>query len=107
MLAISTHVHAGIFFLGYACFQVPATILCARVGAPAFMSVSLAAWGLVASSFAALKHKAQFYIMRFVLGLCETGAYPGTAFRRCCGTKLLKCSDVLVDKLVLAQELMS
>ena len=28
---------AGVFFLGYAIFQVPATLLCARVGAPRFL----------------------------------------------------------------------
>ena len=68
---------AGIFFIGYACFQIPAAMLCTRVGAPAFLGITLVAWGSVASSFAAMRTKAYFYAMRFVLGLCETGAYPG------------------------------
>ena len=24
-----------------------------------------------------MRSRAQFYVMRFILGLCETGAYPG------------------------------
>ena len=76
-------VSPGVFFLGYACFQVPATIVCARVGAPLFLGISLAAWGVVASSFASLKGAKQFFVMRFVLGLCETGAYPGAIRQKC------------------------
>ncbi|KAK9804035.1 hypothetical protein WJX73_006048 [Symbiochloris irregularis] len=68
---------SGVFFLGYACFQIPATLFCARIGAPLFLGVSLACWGVVASCFATLQSSTQFFILRFILGLCETGAYPG------------------------------
>ena len=37
------------------------------------------AWGLVASLFAWMRTAAHFYILRFVLGLAESGAYPGPA----------------------------
>ena len=73
---------AGIFFVGYACLQIPAAVLCARVGAPAFLGCSLAAWGALASSFAAMRTRTQFFVMRFVLGLCEAGAYPGVVPRQ-------------------------
>ena len=80
---------AGVFFIGYAFFQVPGTVLCARVGAPRFLGVSLVAWGAVASSFATLRSARQFYALRFVLGLAESAAYPGAALAaagpRACG----------------------
>ena len=94
-------VGAGVFFLGYAIFQVPATLLCARVGAPRFLGTSLICWGAVASLFAGVRSALQFYLLRFVLGLCETGAYPGaipssttqhtSCARHSPGSRLLPC----------------
>ena len=52
-------------------------MLCARLGAPLYLGVSLMAWGALAASFATLRSKLQFYVLRFCLGLVEAGAYPG------------------------------
>ena len=64
---------------GYALFQIPGVMLCARVGAPLFLGVSLVAWGFVASLFATLRGPVQFYILRFVLGLAGALAPSGLA----------------------------
>lgn len=48
-----------------------------RLGAPRFLGSILALWGLVASLFAWMRVAPQFYALRFVLGLAESGAYPG------------------------------
>jgi MFS family permease len=42
-----------------------------------FLGSILISWGLVATLFAWMKTSAQFYILRFILGLAESGAYPG------------------------------
>lgn len=48
-----------------------------RVGPPRFLGGILIAWGLVASLFAWMRTATHFYILRFILGLAESGAYPG------------------------------
>lgn len=49
-----------------------------RVGAPRFLGTILVVWGLVATLFAWMQTSAQFYTLRLILGLAESGAYPGT-----------------------------
>ena len=89
---------------GYALFQVPGTMLCAKVGAPRFLGVSLVAWGAIAASFATLRSPRQFYVLRFVLGLAETAAYPGARARLCAsaqnagGFHVLKAARVLAPQ---------
>jgi hypothetical protein len=68
---------AGIFFVGYAIVTIPSTFICARVGAPIFLGSILVMWGLVASLFAVMQNRWQFFILRFILGLTEIGASPG------------------------------
>ena len=48
-----------------------------RVGAPRFLGSILVVWGLVAGLFAWMRTPTQFYALRFILGLAESGAYPG------------------------------
>ena len=57
-----------------------------RVGPPRFLGGILVAWGLVASLFAWMQTAAHFYILRFILGLAESGAYPGPALTMCIHT---------------------
>jgi hypothetical protein len=57
--------------------QLPAPLLCARFGAPRFLGSILIAWGLVAGMFAWMRDAAQFHTLRFILGVAESGAYPG------------------------------
>ena len=67
----------GIFFLGYAVLQVPSNLILLRVGAPTWLGVTIVAWGVVAALFAGLRNTAEFYILRFLLGITECGAFPG------------------------------
>lgn len=68
---------AGIFFVGYAVFAIPSTFVCASVGAPAFLGTIMVVWGLTAALFSAMQNSWQFFLLRFLLGLAESGAYPG------------------------------
>ena len=69
---------AGIFFIGYALFAIPSTFVCAAVGAPRFLGGILVAWGCVATLFSCMRSQWQFYVLRFILGLAESGAWPGS-----------------------------
>ena len=68
---------ASIFFLGYVLFQVPSSLLLARVGARRWIGVITIAWGLVASSMMLVRGPNSFYVLRFLLGVVEAGFFPG------------------------------
>jgi MFS family permease len=47
-----------------------------RFGAPAFLGGILMLWGGVTLLFAFMRTAAQFYALRFLLGIAESGARP-------------------------------
>ena len=53
--------------------QVPSQLVVRKVGAPIWLSVIVVAWGIVAAATAAMKNAGQFYMFRFLLGMCEAG----------------------------------
>ena len=68
---------AGIFFLGYFLFEIPGTMIVERSGARRWISRIMVSWGAVAMLMAAVRTPAQFYGLRFLLGLAEAGFFPG------------------------------
>ena len=74
---------AGIFFLGYSLFEVPSNLILARLGARRWIAFILIAWGLLASGMMLVRTPAQFYWLRFLLGLAEAGFFPGIIFYLC------------------------
>ncbi len=68
---------AGIFFLGYFLLEIPGSLLVERWSARKWISRIMISWGLVAAFMAAVKTPAQFYTLRFILGLAEAGFFPG------------------------------
>ena len=71
---------AGIFFLGYALFEVPSNIILARVGARRWIARIAITWGLLACAMAWVRTPAQFYTLRFFLGVAEAGFFPGVIY---------------------------
>jgi len=71
---------AGIFFFGYAAFQVPANAVLERVGARRWIFCILAVWGAISSSNAWVQSAGGFYALRFLLGVAEAGFVPGVFF---------------------------
>lgn len=59
--------------------QLPANVACVALGARRWLAAILVAWGAVAMSFAAIRSTAAFLVLRLLLGLAESGAYPGVA----------------------------
>src|ERR1700752_1070738 len=60
---------AGIFFIGYALFQLPANVILERIGARRWIFCIMAAWGLLAAANALVRDPVGFYVVRFLLGL--------------------------------------
>jgi len=71
---------AGIFFLGYAIFEVPSNIIMHHVGARIWLARIMVTWGLVAAGFAWVTTENQFLVLRVLLGICEAGFFPGIIY---------------------------
>ena len=68
---------AGIFFLGYMLFQVPANLLMVRLGARRWVFTILIVWGAISAACAFVQGPLSFYVLRFLLGVAEAGLFPG------------------------------
>lgn len=68
---------AGIFFIGYAIFEIPSNLLLKKFGARFWLARIAITWGLVASAFAFVTDDTSFIVLRFLLGVTEAGLFPG------------------------------
>jgi ACS family tartrate transporter-like MFS transporter len=71
---------SGIFFVGYALFEVPSNVLLARVGARWWIARIMLTWGVIAAAMALVRTPSQFYALRFLLGVAEAGFFPGIVY---------------------------
>jgi ACS family tartrate transporter-like MFS transporter len=71
---------SGIFFVGYALFEVPSNLLLARVGARWWIARIMVTWGAIAVSMMFVRTPLQFYALRFLLGVAEAGFFPGIVY---------------------------
>lgn len=71
---------AGVFFIGYALFEIPSNLVLARVGARRWIARIAITWGLVTSAMMFVRTPSQFYVLRFVLGVAEAGCLPGVIY---------------------------
>lgn len=68
---------AGIFFVGYIAFAVPANLMLKRAGASRWLAGIAIVWGAVALLMAFVRTPAEFYLQRLLLGATESGFLPG------------------------------
>ncbi len=71
---------AGVFFIGYALFEVPSNLVLARVGARRWIARIMVTWGLVSVAMMFVRGPLSFYALRFVLGVAEAGFLPGVIY---------------------------
>lgn len=84
--ALNTQVHisdamfalgAGIFFVGYAVFEVPSNLILHRVGARVWLGRIMITWGIVAACTMFVVGGRSFVALRLLLGVAEAGFFPG------------------------------
>jgi sugar phosphate permease len=68
---------AGLFFLAYACLEIPSNMLMHKVGARRTITRIMILWGLTSSSMLFVRDETSFYILRILLGVFEAGFAPG------------------------------
>lgn len=71
---------AGLFFVGYAVFEVPSNILLQRLGARVWLTRIMCTWGLVAAAMAFVTGPLSFHALRLLLGIAEAGFFPGVVY---------------------------
>jgi len=70
----------GIFFFSYILFQFPHTHILRRIGAQKWIFGAVLIWGAVATSMALMQNGTHFYVLRFLLGVVESGFAPGIIY---------------------------
>jgi MFS family permease len=68
---------ASVFFVAYVLLELPSNIIMHAVGARVWMCRIMVTWGLVSAATMFVKTPTSFYILRFMLGACEAGFFPG------------------------------
>jgi MFS family permease len=68
---------SGIFFIGYLFLEVPSNLILHRVGARRWVSRIMLTWGVVATAMAFVPNPATLIVLRFLLGVAESGFFPG------------------------------
>ena len=71
---------AGIFFVGYALFEVPSNLILVRVGARLWIARIMITWGMLSVAMMFVTGPISFYVLRFLLGVAEAGFLPGIIF---------------------------
>ncbi len=68
---------AGVFFLGYAVFEVPSNAILYRIGARLWIGIIMILWGIASGAMAFIHTETSFYVLRFFVGVAEAGFLPG------------------------------
>ena len=77
---------ASIFFWGYFLFEVPSNLLLHRFGARFWIARIMLSWAVISmavaytvplAAFFHIESSTMFYVLRFLLGICEAGFFPG------------------------------
>jgi ACS family tartrate transporter-like MFS transporter len=71
---------AGVFFLSYCLFQVPANMLLSRLGARRWLGTLMVLWGIDVMATAFVAGSPSYVTARLLLGIAESGFYPGIIF---------------------------
>ena len=71
---------AGALFAGYLLFQVPGSVMLARIGARRGIFTIMVIWGLLSAGCAFIQGPLSFYVLRFLLGAAEAAFFPGVMF---------------------------
>ncbi len=68
---------AGIFFIGYAAFEIPSNVLMDKIGARKTLARIMILWGLASAATMFVNSATQLYFIRLLLGIFEAGFFPG------------------------------
>ncbi len=68
---------ATAFFWGYCLFEIPSNLVLEKVGARVWIARIMITWGIFSGVTAFVTNSTNFGVVRFFLGVCEAGFFPG------------------------------
>ena len=71
---------ASLFFVGYIACQLPSAAVLRRIGARRWIAFSVIGWGVTAALMGLVTNRTQFFGLRVLLGVFESGFAPGTVW---------------------------
>jgi len=69
-----------LYFIGYVLFEIPCNIVLKKSSPRKWLPTLTLAWGIVATLMGVTQNIAGFFAVRFVLGMTESGLFPGVVF---------------------------
>ncbi|KAF1922947.1 MFS transporter [Didymella exigua CBS 183.55] len=69
-----------LYFIGYVLFELPCNIILKRTTPKFWLPTLTVAWGIVATLMGVTQNKAGFFVVRFFLGVTESGLFPGVVY---------------------------
>ncbi|PVI08149.1 MFS nicotinic acid transporter-like protein Tna1 [Periconia macrospinosa] len=69
-----------LYFLGYVLFELPCNIILKRTTPKFWLPTLTIAWGIVATLMGVTQNLAGFFVVRFFLGVTESGLFPGVVY---------------------------
>src|SRR4029077_12526703 len=96
----------GLFFLAYALFEVPSSLMLVRFRAPQWIARIMITWGLLAAGMMFVRTPLHFYVMRFLLGVAEAGFFPSVIYYFA-GWFPMACRGRAVSRIYIASSLAS
>ena len=71
---------SGIFYIGYALFELPSNLILARIGIRKTLLRIMVLWGLCSAATAFVTLPWHYYTARLLLGVFEAGFFPGILY---------------------------
>ena len=65
------------YFIGYVLFEIPCNIVLKRTSPRAWLPTLTLTWGVIATLIGVTQNTAGFLVVRFFLGMAESGLFPG------------------------------
>ena len=71
---------SGLFFLTYACLELPSNLIAYRVGPRRWIARIAVTWGILSAATVLVRGPASFYALRLLLGAAEAGLFPALLY---------------------------
>jgi MFS family permease len=69
-----------LYFIGYVIFEIPCNIILKRTTPQIWLPTLTLAWGVVSTLMGVTQNLSGFFVVRFFLGVTESGLFPGVCF---------------------------
>lgn len=69
-----------LYFVGYVLFEIPCNIILKRTTPRLWLPTLTIAWGVVATLMGITQSLSGFFVVRFFLGVTESGLFPGVVY---------------------------